>query len=33
MDVKVKVWLLDIQKSIDEIFEFLEEGRTFSSYR
>jgi uncharacterized protein with HEPN domain len=33
MDIKIKVWLLDIQKSIEEIFEFLGENRDFFSYR
>jgi uncharacterized protein with HEPN domain len=33
MDIKIKVWLLDIQNSIDEIFEFLGENRDFFSYR
>jgi uncharacterized protein with HEPN domain len=32
MDIKIKVWLLDIQKSIEEIFEFLGEDRDFFSY-
>ena len=33
MDIKIKVWLLDIQKSVDEIFEFLGSDRDFFSYR
>jgi uncharacterized protein with HEPN domain len=33
MDIKVKVWLLDIQNSIEEIFEFLGEKRDFYSYK
>jgi uncharacterized protein with HEPN domain len=33
MDIKIKVWLFDIQKSIEEIFEFLGENRDFFSYR
>lgn len=33
MDINIKVWLLDIQKSVDEIFEFLGSNRDFLSYR
>ena len=33
MDIKVKVWLLDIQNSIEEIFEFLGEKRDFYSHK
>lgn len=33
MDINIKVWLLDIQKSVDEIFEFLGNNRDFFSYR
>jgi uncharacterized protein with HEPN domain len=33
MDIKIKVWLLDIQNSIDEIFDFLGENRDFLAYR
>ncbi|MCC5936460.1 MAG: DUF86 domain-containing protein [Lunatimonas sp.] len=33
MDIKIKAWLLDIQDSIDEIYEFLGENRDFFSYR
>lgn len=33
MDIKIKVWLLDIQQCIDEIFLFLGEERNFISYQ
>jgi len=33
MDIKIQVWLLDIQQSIDEIFLFLGEERNFISYQ
>jgi uncharacterized protein with HEPN domain len=33
MDIKIKTWLLDIQQSIDEIFEFLGKERDFYSYK
>lgn len=33
MDIKIKVWLLDIQNSIDEIFDFLGDDRNFLSYQ
>ena len=33
MNKKIKVWLEDILKSIDEIFEFLPEQKNFSAYR
>lgn len=33
MDFRIKVWLLDIQQSIDEIFIFLGEGRNFIAYQ
>ena len=33
MDIKIRVWLLDIQNSIDEIFEFLGTSRDFFSYQ
>ena len=33
MDIKIKVWLLDIQKSIEEIFLFLGEERNFITYQ
>jgi uncharacterized protein with HEPN domain len=33
MDIRIKVWLLDIQQSIDEIFIFLGEGRNFIAYQ
>jgi hypothetical protein len=29
MDIKIKVWLLDIQQAIEEIFLFLGEKRNF----
>lgn len=33
MDIKIQVWLLDIQVSIDEIFQFLGEQRDFLEYQ
>ncbi len=33
MDINIKTWLLDIQRSIDEIFEFLGERRDFIAYQ
>jgi uncharacterized protein with HEPN domain len=33
MDIKIKVWLLDIQQSIEEIFIFLGEERNFITYQ
>jgi uncharacterized protein with HEPN domain len=33
MDIKIRSWLLDIQQSIDEIFEFVGESRDFISYQ
>lgn len=33
MNKKIQVWLEDILKSIDEIFEFLPEQKNFSNYR
>lgn len=33
MDINIKIWLLDIQQSVNEIFEFLGERRDFSSYQ
>jgi uncharacterized protein with HEPN domain len=33
MDIKIKAWLLDIQRSIDEIFLFLGENRDFKEYQ
>ena len=33
MDIKIKVWLLDIQQSIEEIFLFLGEERNFITYQ
>ncbi len=33
MDIKIKTWLLDIQQSIDEIFEFIGEERDFYAYK
>ena len=32
MDIRIRSWLLDIVKSIDEIFLFLGERRDFKSY-
>jgi uncharacterized protein with HEPN domain len=33
MDIKIKSWLLDIQQSIDEIFEFVGKEQDFYSYK
>jgi uncharacterized protein with HEPN domain len=33
MDINIKTWLLDIQQSIEEIFEFLGERRDFMAYQ
>lgn len=33
MDINIKTWLLDIQQSIDEIFEFLGDRRDFIAYQ
>jgi uncharacterized protein with HEPN domain len=33
MDVNTKAWLLDIQQSIEEIFQFIGERRDFSVYQ
>ncbi len=33
MDINIKTWLLNIQQSIEEIFEFLGERRDFSAYQ
>src|SRR5690606_2790121 len=33
MDNRIKVWLEDIIRSIDEIFEFLPEKRDFTEYQ
>lgn len=33
MDIKIKVWLLDIQQAIEEIFLFLGEQRSFITYQ
>lgn len=33
MDIKIQTWLLDINQSIDEIFEFLGDKRSFSEYK
>jgi hypothetical protein len=33
MDIKIETWLLDIQQSIDEIFEFIGEERDFYAYK
>jgi len=29
MDINIKTWLLDIQQSIEEIFDFLGDNRDF----
>jgi len=33
MDTNIKTWLLDIQQSIEEIFEFLGDHRDFFAYQ
>jgi uncharacterized protein with HEPN domain len=33
MDIKIRTWLLDIQKSIDEIFTFVGDSRDFLVYK
>lgn len=33
MDLKIKTWLLDVDKSISEIFEFIGEERDFFVYK
>ena len=33
MEHKIRVWLLDIDQSIDEIFEFLPKKRDFFEYK
>jgi len=33
MEIKVKAWLLDIQQSLEEIFDFLGETRDFFAYQ
>lgn len=33
METNVKVWLLDMQQAIDEIFQFLGEERNFITYQ
>ncbi len=33
MDIKVKAWLLDIKRSIEEIYSFLPERRNFLEYQ
>lgn len=33
MDNNINTWLLDIQRSIDEIFEFLGASRDFFAYQ
>jgi uncharacterized protein with HEPN domain len=33
MDINIKTCLLDIQQSIEEIFEFLGERRDFTAYQ
>ena len=33
MDIKIQVWLLDIQQAIEEIFLFLGEKRNFITYQ
>lgn len=33
MDNRIKAWLVDIQQSIEEIFEFIGERRDFIAYK
>lgn len=33
MNIKIKVWLLDIQQAIEEIFLFIGEERNFITYQ
>jgi uncharacterized protein with HEPN domain len=33
MDIKIRVWLLDIQEAIEEIFLFIGEKRNFITYQ
>lgn len=33
MEFKIKTWLLDIDQSIDEIFEFIGDKKDFFSYK
>jgi uncharacterized protein with HEPN domain len=33
MDINIKTWLLDIQQSIEEIFDFLGDRRDFFAYQ
>lgn len=33
MNIKIQTWLLDIDQSIDEIFDFLGDKRDFSEYK
>ncbi|MBU1371551.1 MAG: DUF86 domain-containing protein [Bacteroidetes bacterium] len=33
MDLKIKTWLLDINQSINEIFDFIGEDRDFLNYK
>lgn len=33
MDIKIKAWLSDIERSIDEIFGFIGDNRDFTSYK
>jgi len=33
MDINIKTWLLDIQQSIEEIFDFLGDNRDFFAYQ
>ena len=33
MDIKIKTWLLDIDQSINEIFEFVDERKNFFEYK
>lgn len=33
MDIKIKIWLLDIVQSIDEIFLFIDNNKDFLTYK
>jgi uncharacterized protein with HEPN domain len=33
MDINIKTWLIDIQQSIEEIFDFLGDQRDFFAYQ
>jgi len=33
MDIKINTWLIDINQSIDEIFEFIGDRKDFFAYK